>query len=405
MVSGKVIRARWNVSSTSCVDGPFFFREHSCLVFRLFFVFVLSYARVKPASGIFQTEQEMSDVLQALVESIWEREEEEHGRKKRVDGDSPRSAAANHAAPIDVTSHTHNGYGEDLGPVPAHGTSPAVTPSRERKEEAIYAKSMPANWLPQYFLSWIFWGPLSSNPDPRISTSTSCDPPKPASKKGEGSQTSGGTSRVHSAENFKLKDPSSAVPMDSSGALLPMSRKKARQLKRKEREDKDKPEVQTPKAMLAEAIAKSTAQQAEVVAILGRLNSALTQSLEMDRRRQELDMLKEYIAIAEEDGDADEVQKLRAKRRRLMREPYAGEVGFPGGANGGVAGDVPDTVLLASRVQATAAAVGGGGAAMGWESAAALGLVPAEGPAQGMSGTAGGAVGTVPESAEAWRLR
>lgn len=376
-------------------------------MFRLFFVFVSSYARVKPASGIFQTEQEMSDVLQALVESIWEKEEEEHGRKKRVDGDSPRAAAsANHAAPIDVTSHAHNGYGEDLGPVPAYGTSSAVTPIRERTEETIYAKSMPANWLPQYFLSWIFWGPLSSNPDPRISSSTSCDPPKPAGKKGEGSQTSGGTARVHSAENFKLKDPSDAVPMDSSGALLPMSRKKARQLKRKEREDKDKPEVQTPKAMLAEAIAKSTAQQAEVVAILGRLNSALTQSLEIDRRRQELDMLKEHIAIAEEDGDADEVQKLRAKRRRLMREPYAGEVAFPGGANGGMAGDLPDPVLLASRVQATAAAaVGGGGAALGWENAAALGLVPAEGPAQGIGGAAGGAVGTVPESAEAWRLR
>lgn len=375
----------------------------------LLLLLLLSHSRVKPASGIFQTEQEMSDVLQALVESIWEREEEEHGRKKKVDGDSPRAEtpSANHVGPIDVTSHAHNGYGEDLGPVPAHGTSPAVTPSRERKEEAVYAKSMPANWLPQYFLSWIFWGPLSSNPDPRISTSTSCDPPKPVGKKGEGSQTSGGVSRVHSAENFKLKDPSGAVPMDSSDALLPMSRKKARQLKRKEREDKDKPEVLTPKEMLAEAIAKSTAQQAEVVAILGHLNSALTQSLEMDRRRQELDMLKEHIAIAEEDGDGDEVQKLRAKRRRLVREPYAGDIAVGGGANGGAVGDLSDPMLLASKVQATATAAvgGGGGAAMGWENAAALGLVSAEGAAQGMGGASGGSVGAVPESAEAWRLR
>lgn len=349
----------------------------------------------------------MSDVLQALVEGIWEREEEEHGRKKRVDGDSPRAGAAattNHVAPIDVTSHAHNGYGEDLGPVVTHGTSPAVTPSKERKEDAIYAKTMPSNWLPQYFLSWIFWGPLSSNPDPRISTSTSCDPPKPERKKGEGSQ--GSVSRVHSAENFKLKDPSGAAPIDASGAPLPMSRKKARQLKRKEREDKDKPEVLTPKAILAEAIANSTAQQAEVVAMLGRLNSALTQSLEMDRRRQELDMLKEHISIAEEDGDGDEVQKLRAKRRRLIREPYAGDAAVPGGANGGAVGLLPDPGLLASRVPATAtAAVGSGGAAMGWESAAALGLVPAEGGAAGMAGAAGGAVGAVPESAEAWRLR
>lgn len=91
-----------------------------------------------------------------------------------------------------------------------------------------------------------------------------------------------------------------------------------------------------------------------------------------------------------------------------MKEPYGGDAAVPGGANGGAAGDLTDPVLLASRVQATAtaaAAVGGGGSAMGWENAAALGLVSAEGAAPGMAGAAGGAVGAVPESAEAWRLR
>lgn len=271
--------------------------------------------RVKPKDGKIPSGKQEWDYIVVFLLAIWENEQDQNDEKHKSDQlRKIKKSLTDSRAEMEAADKKDDGGDSLKKAAMVWATASAAAKQGPKKRNRL---PCPKNWLPVTFLTWLYFGPLSKNPDPILCLQASGGVPKQEVwETGEAEPAAGADSKggLGSASAVQLINYNGS----QSRRQLQKQKREARQEEKEKAKDEDK-------AKLVSIMQEGGNQMGQLVGVMRQLvpgNTAPAAASAGEQANTAAGLLERMEVMAKQANDDALASKLRKERMEVLMSGY-----------------------------------------------------------------------------------